>query len=823
MPLILVKEGESRLVETSEDYLALRGEGWELGEGEKFNLYSRSGEPSAIPRANVDFFLRSQGYSPEPAEVALARAERARLKEEYGGTLSGIRAGFERFAGGLTLGTSDKLLAILGDEEGLRARAELHPGFGFVGTAASFLVPGPKVIRGASPGKQILANTPLNLLRRAAEKVAPKTPGALRTATVEGITGAGIGLQQAVSHSALSGEPISAEMLLTHIPTGALFGAAGGAVIGKIASRGRALELPHQVGSALNRELELAFQAGERSATFAKKLESSGKLLPSAVPVKVPEFPALDLITRATRRVPAGAEVPIHALWKDLRTTPGLGSLKLTQFKKELIEAAEKGLVRLSGRPASLTSKAALPSATRVGDETFYTLVGEDVVPAIEKIPVAEFQATRPLAGPALEELTRTQKQLREFAGTPPRVDTREFVRLRPEEAQAYVGAVDEYMAALQRVDTEVFPNGARVLLDPVKYKASVLAMLPERTRKSAALLMDLPESLLEARTAPGKLLGNIYTAARASQIKLGPGRLLTTAVMSGADVPLGLAGLAGVTVGERAWRAAQGLRFLGYGLNKLTRIVDGTFNQVSKAVEKVVVSLSKREKPIARTWTVASTLGGSQFWNTRHPDNRTAELRRIHEVWEATANLPATRSYINQVLSTVQVQSPYLALQLEDGFLRRLAFLRSKLPAGGTLDATGNIKVPPLSPDARLALTRYIRAVENPMVLLEDLGNRDVAVETVEAVEAVYPELFQEIQRQVALAITGKSMRYADRLLLGILYKIPADETLEPGFMQRLKTLAFPTKQETLGTPAPARRQPKVPEATRGQRQASP
>lgn len=110
-------------------------------------------------------------------------------------------------------------------------------------------------------------------------------------------------------------------------------------------------------------------------------------------------------------------------------------------------------------------------------------------------------------------------------------------------------------------------------------------------------------------------------------------------------------------------------------------------------------------------------------------------------------------------------------------------AFLASKAPAVARMDSMNPGAEKTLVSQSELRkFQRYVEGVEDPMSVLDDVKAGRLSVEKVEAVEAVYPALFGEMQRLIIeQAGQSASMPYQTRLQLGILFKAPLHETMRP------------------------------------------
>lgn len=81
----------------------------------------------------------------------------------------------------------------------------------------------------------------------------------------------------------------------------------------------------------------------------------------------------------------------------------------------------------------------------------------------------------------------------------------------------------------------------------------------------------------------------------------------------------------------------------------------------------------------------------------------------------------------------------------------------------------------------------RYVRAVNDPLSVVDDARRGKLRAEGVEALKAVYPTIYEGLRAQVhaAVAERGERLSYQDRLRLGRLLDLPTDPSLEPAALR--------------------------------------
>jgi uncharacterized protein (DUF4415 family) len=118
------------------------------------------------------------------------------------------------------------------------------------------------------------------------------------------------------------------------------------------------------------------------------------------------------------------------------------------------------------------------------------------------------------------------------------------------------------------------------------------------------------------------------------------------------------------------------------------------------------------------------------------------------------------------------------------------IAFLDSKRPKQtmlpGMLPGDGTWKP---SMAAINEFAKYVHAVNDPASVIEDLAKGHLSLEGAETLRTVYPNLFAEAQKTLLshAATFQKTLPYARRVALSIMYQVPVDGTMTPSHMNFL------------------------------------
>lgn len=185
----------------------------------------------------------------------------------------------------------------------------------------------------------------------------------------------------------------------------------------------------------------------------------------------------------------------------------------------------------------------------------------------------------------------------------------------------------------------------------------------------------------------------------------------------------------------------------------------------------------------------------------------RARYLRRVDEIGALQANPGLVSARIAQSLSPVGEAAPEVTKAATAVAFRGLDFMASKLPPS-RIDPYS--LQPQLQPRARASdaeiaqFMRFSQAVDDPLLVLNEAKSGTLTRDHVEAVKAVYPEIYDQMRSEVmrGLVDSKSPLPYARRIQLGILLDLPTDKTLAPGFLQAIQ--ATYSTADTAGAESP-------------------
>ena len=165
-------------------------------------------------------------------------------------------------------------------------------------------------------------------------------------------------------------------------------------------------------------------------------------------------------------------------------------------------------------------------------------------------------------------------------------------------------------------------------------------------------------------------------------------------------------------------------------------------------------------------------------------PKTREAAFYNLQRNFEnLTADAVLNRS--NKTTSLLYDSAPETSAALDGVAVRAVEFLASKLPRKsapvGMLELLNRPRPPS---DHELAkFERYLKAVEQPTSVLQDLETGQLSREGVEALHTVYPAMYTELRNYVVEKLQSEptELSYNKKLQLGLLLDITVDVSMLP------------------------------------------
>lgn len=252
-----------------------------------------------------------------------------------------------------------------------------------------------------------------------------------------------------------------------------------------------------------------------------------------------------------------------------------------------------------------------------------------------------------------------------------------------------------------------------------------------------------------------------------------------------------GPTGALAAATGSKMWSSDLRRRFIVLntaeranivGKSKIAETFKNYFDKAAN-VARVTAQTPMRTAILNSGWAVGD--------NRKKPDN---EVQAFKNVAHNLTNMSVNPDNLAMKIATNTMNAGYAApnatkfAQLSLG--RATSFLYSKLPKDmvAVQDPFSKTDFKPSSLELS-KFKRYLQTVENPYSTLKDLETGTLTKEHVEALQAVYPSIYNQMQQE-AMSYAGKNsgLSYSKKVQLGMLLNIPTTPSLQPAALARLQ-----------------------------------
>jgi hypothetical protein len=402
-------------------------------------------------------------------------------------------------------------------------------------------------------------------------------------------------------------------------------------------------------------------------------------------------------------------------------------------------------------------------------------------------------------------EYLRTQQLYRE--GFLKRVDQdyetgRAIFRVDPEKVGRYIRATGRKEGALLdeyfRRHVDAREALAKEISGQFATKGDELARVSESTSTIKKTLAALDET---ARAV--NQVDSIIEAEKSGLAGAFGGGAVLGGVIGGVPGALLGAGMQAVSRPGAMIRSAAAIEQLARNVNaKIDLGVKDFFRRTAQPLgakaRKALEGARTTGRVAGRALPVATSM---TLFRGKETDNQKAYQRRAGEVLAATQDFGAgIRDRATTALADLPSSAPKLSANLATTATKGAEFLKSKLPA--PLHNTKSLtpkSVPVTVSDLEIQqFARYWSAVTNPLSVLDDLRRGDCTKEQVEALQAVYPKLYDQIQNTVRTQLMELDEQrvlvpYQARLQLDLLLDLngAGEPTATVEFMTRFQEIA--------------------------------
>lgn len=310
----------------------------------------------------------------------------------------------------------------------------------------------------------------------------------------------------------------------------------------------------------------------------------------------------------------------------------------------------------------------------------------------------------------------------------------------------------------------------------------SVAAKAFEKIYKKAEAVA--PEAAATV-TADGAATGAAVENVAAKAAPFGKyGSILATAATKGANALFAThAALATVDPGYRDQMEADGFK------QESPMEADAHMKRAGQ-LDGLQQALAKHDENMDKA--ITGFLANSGRLSSREPKavNLKDHSDRLEKLAELATNPEALAEHVKTGLAE---PAPGVAGVIAGTAARAVSFLHNKAPKDPNPPTLPGLERDWSPSDLELATwSRFVRAVNNPRSVLEDMQRGTVTKEAVEALQAVYPQLVGDVQRRIISSMADKKRpySYSQRLALASLFGKPVETTTAPAAMAEFQAI---------------------------------
>jgi hypothetical protein len=237
-------------------------------------------------------------------------------------------------------------------------------------------------------------------------------------------------------------------------------------------------------------------------------------------------------------------------------------------------------------------------------------------------------------------------------------------------------------------------------------------------------------------------------------------------------------------------------------GLSTMESKLLAADSRIGKAIKAIMSNKPAKLETLASASTVQSinSLGFSKERDMRKSFEKTRD-----SVNNMVADPKYMLSNIAHSLDPVSGVAPNLTRHMALTSANGLMFLHDKMPKPKDKPSlTPLLEEPEVTEVDIRKWSRYVKAVHDPMSIIDDIQANRITKESVEAVRTVYPELYTDIQQRI-VRLANENMykfNYQQKANLSVLFELTLHGSLEPGsidFSQQMMA-SEPEQGQTTG-----------------------
>ena len=208
------------------------------------------------------------------------------------------------------------------------------------------------------------------------------------------------------------------------------------------------------------------------------------------------------------------------------------------------------------------------------------------------------------------------------------------------------------------------------------------------------------------------------------------------------------------------------------------------------RATESVTKVAAASERKAARLLGPASVaIANSADEREKRRERRADYERQIARIDRFASDPEHATRTLAAGTDKLRAVAPQVAQAAQARATTAVEFLRSKAPRPPS--PVGMLAQKWKPSDSQVEKwNRYVRAVERPLSVLDDLSKGNLTLEAVEALRTVYPKMHEDLVGGVMghIGELQKTLPYRERRQLSILLGVPVDPTTDPAFVAAMQ-----------------------------------
>lgn len=238
---------------------------------------------------------------------------------------------------------------------------------------------------------------------------------------------------------------------------------------------------------------------------------------------------------------------------------------------------------------------------------------------------------------------------------------------------------------------------------------------------------------------------------------------------------------------GNMAQQAIRGGAVLGTSTGKVLARIEAATQKLIKGLDKAKPAAGPTASIVLNKARFAYREAGEDGSAPSGDDLYKSFRKRSQELAQLVANPLAAHQQAYDNLTPVRQAHPIVADRMEMKAVEASQYLFDKMPKDpGNMQRFG---VSAWKPDegAIIKWAQYVKAVQDPVSVLEDAANGTITPAGAETLRTLYPAMFAEAQKTLMMNADDlrKNSTFDQRVRLTVLFGVPVDSAAAPDFVE--------------------------------------